>query len=72
MPTRGPNRLQSEMIFNLRQSFANWFTHPQLTSLSKTKYITSKGGVASTVPTNVDRWGCLQCKVKTFDFTLHT
>ena len=45
MPTRGPNRLQNEMIFNLRQSFANWLTHPQLTSLSKPKLVQREQGV---------------------------
>jgi hypothetical protein len=39
MPTRRPDRLQSQMIFNFRQSFTNWLTHPQLTSLSKPTYI---------------------------------
>jgi len=50
MPIRGPDRLQSEMIFNLRQSFTNWLTHPQLTSLSKPEYLTNTGGVAHAYP----------------------
>ena len=56
MPTRRPNRLQSQMIFNLRQSFTNWLTPPQAHLTVRAQVYTSGTvGDGHAAPTTVDR-----------------
>ena len=56
MATRRPNRLQSEVIFNLRQSFTNWLTLPQAHSTVKAQvYTLGTGGDGHAASTTVDR-----------------
>ncbi len=56
MTTRGPNRLQSEMIFNLRQSFGKLVnTSTAHFSLKAQVYIRCIGRVAHAVLPTVNR-----------------